>query len=60
MTSEKYPPPTFAPPVMVSGTPTPGDTHAPALAHVPAHKDFRVKYFHGFKKEPQEDAGETA
>lgn len=36
----KYPPPTFLEPEKASDT-----------AHTPAHKDFREKYFQGFKKE---------
>ncbi|TFK44254.1 tRNA guanosine-2'-O-methyltransferase [Crucibulum laeve] len=42
-TSEKYPSPTFEP------------IHEPKVDHVPAHKDFREKYFQGFK--PKEERG---
>ncbi|KAI0665934.1 tRNA guanosine-2'-O-methyltransferase [Trametes maxima] len=40
-TSDKYPPPTFDPAHAVTENVT---------SHVPAHKDFREKYFQGFKK----------
>jgi len=45
ITSERYSPPTFA-----SATDAPDD----GLAHTPAHKDFREKYFQGFKKSEDE------
>ncbi|KAF5322273.1 hypothetical protein D9619_001539 [Psilocybe cf. subviscida] len=44
-TMERFPPPTFAPNPQLS------DDHA----HVPAHKDFREKYFQGFKKAEEEN-----
>ncbi|KAI1795660.1 tRNA guanosine-2'-O-methyltransferase [Ganoderma leucocontextum] len=40
-TTEAYPPPTFDPAHAVTEN---------VDVHVPAHKDFREKYFHGFKK----------
>nr|VWO99928.1 Lysophospholipase 1 (EC (Phospholipase B 1) [Ganoderma boninense] len=40
-TTEAYPPPTFDPAHAVTDN---------VEAHVPAHKDFREKYFQGFKK----------
>lgn len=40
ITNMQYPPPAFAPPVQDTGSDD----------HIPAHKDFREKYFHGFKK----------
>ncbi|KAI0705097.1 tRNA guanosine-2'-O-methyltransferase [Cerioporus squamosus] len=40
-TTEKYPPPTFDPAHAVTEN---------VDVHVPAHKDFREKYFQGFKK----------
>lgn len=40
-TTERYPPPTFAPPL---DEPVDGQTHTPA------HKDFREKYFQRFGK----------
>ena len=42
-TDQKFPPPTFDPAHAVTENPD-VDTH------VPAHKDFRSKYFQGFKK----------
>jgi len=49
-TSRSYPPPEFdsrtAPDG--SGADNPGEPSPPA--HVPAHRDFREKYFQGFKK----------
>ncbi|KAH9839294.1 tRNA guanosine-2'-O-methyltransferase [Rhodofomes roseus] len=50
ITSERYPPPTFT-----SAQDTPDD----GKAHTPAHKDFREKYFQGFKKAEDEQFGET-
>ncbi|KAL0577032.1 hypothetical protein V5O48_004966 [Marasmius crinis-equi] len=44
ITTEQYPPPSFAAPV-----------ESEEAAHVPAHRDFREKYFQGFKK-PDTDA----
>ncbi|KAL1942032.1 hypothetical protein VTO73DRAFT_6562 [Trametes versicolor] len=44
-TTEKYPPPTFDPAHAVTDN---------VAAHVPAHKDFREKYFQGFKKNQQD------
>ncbi|RDX42082.1 tRNA guanosine-2'-O-methyltransferase [Lentinus brumalis] len=41
ITTKKYPPPTFDPAHAVTEN---------ADGHVPAHKDFREKYFQGFKK----------
>jgi len=39
-TIERYPPPTFEP----------VDLDAQEETHIPAHRDFREKYFQGFKK----------
>ncbi|KAJ7593860.1 RNA methylase [Mycena floridula] len=39
-TSEKFQPPDF-------------DSDEPSVSHIPAHKDFREKYFQGFKKESE-------
>ncbi|KAI0785684.1 tRNA guanosine-2'-O-methyltransferase [Abortiporus biennis] len=44
-TSERYPPPSFD----AHGGSQPVDD--PSVTHVPAHKDFRTKYFQGFRKE---------
>lgn len=41
VTSDNYPPPAFEPTVSCTGDDT----------HIPAHKDFRGKYFQGFKAE---------
>ncbi|KZT29058.1 tRNA guanosine-2'-O-methyltransferase [Neolentinus lepideus HHB14362 ss-1] len=47
-TSEQYPAPTFdVPPPVPEQSPTGNEE---AVAHVPAHQDFRRKYFEGFKK----------
>ncbi|KAH9892792.1 tRNA guanosine-2'-O-methyltransferase [Cubamyces lactineus] len=40
-TTQKYPPPTFDPAHAVTEN---------VASHIPAHKDFREKYFQGFKK----------
>ena len=52
-TSQSYPPPTFD-----SHAAAPHDDESakgepsPLPAHVPAHRDFREKYFQGFRKPP--------
>ncbi|KAF9010647.1 RNA methylase [Cyathus striatus] len=42
-TSEKYPPPSFEP------------ITSSSINHIPAHKDFREKYFQGFNKQKSGD-----
>ncbi|EKM54553.1 uncharacterized protein PHACADRAFT_196984 [Phanerochaete carnosa HHB-10118-sp] len=59
-TSDKFPPPTFDTMPFIAATETSAhipatetSAHIPATetsAHIPAHKDFREKYFQGFKK----------
>lgn len=48
-TSKQYEPPTFEP----------LELQSEEASHIPAHKDFREKYFQGFKPktEETEDAG---
>ncbi|KAG8213883.1 tRNA guanosine-2'-O-methyltransferase [Butyriboletus roseoflavus] len=46
-TTESYPPPTFDSAVI----------HDVASSRIPAHKDFREKYFQGFKKASEQMAG---
>lgn len=43
-TKERYPPPTFEPVIR----------EADEEVHIPAHKDFREKYFQGFKPKADE------
>lgn len=45
---ESYPRPTFAPSAV------PEDGRSLQDYHVPAHKDFREKYFRGFKRETEQ------
>lgn len=47
-TTAKFAPPTFEP----AANP---DVENEEAAHVPAHKDFREKYFQGFRKEDPTD-----
>lgn len=47
-TSAKFAPPTFEPAAKL-------DVESEESAHVPAHKDFREKYFQGFRKEDPTD-----
>lgn len=49
-TTAKYPPPSFDPAHAVTEN---------VSSHVPAHKDFREKYFQGFKKGDITDAVEN-
>lgn len=52
VTSETYPPPKFEPTVNDTETKKEGE-------HVPAHRDFREKYFLGFKKDSESDSREV-
>ncbi|KAH9484987.1 tRNA (guanine(10)-N2)-methyltransferase [Psilocybe cubensis] len=47
VTKERYPPPTFDPMLREANEET----------HIPAHKDFREKYFQGFKSKADETKG---
>ncbi|KAH8982684.1 tRNA guanosine-2'-O-methyltransferase [Lactarius akahatsu] len=67
-TSVAYPPPTFDPQVAHGGSGSSGIDHdgedaspaSPVHAHVPAHRDFREKYFQGFKpKKPSSEEFDT-
>ncbi|KAI0268874.1 tRNA guanosine-2'-O-methyltransferase [Gloeopeniophorella convolvens] len=50
-TDREYPPPKFdARPAVLGVVPGPGASEAQEATHVPAHRDFREKYFQGFKK----------
>ncbi|KAF8499621.1 tRNA guanosine-2'-O-methyltransferase [Russula emetica] len=54
VTSQSFPPPTFdsqtaSPPHRRDGE-AEGEGSSSSLIHVPAHRDFREKYFQGFKK----------
>jgi len=53
-TSQSYPPPTFdsqtASPLQRRDGEAEGEGSSSSLTHVPAHRDFREKYFQGFKK----------
>lgn len=54
VTSRSYPRPTFdphaAPTPQGDGAESEGDLLVRAPVHVPAHRDFREKYFQGFRK----------
>ncbi|KAI0335002.1 tRNA guanosine-2'-O-methyltransferase [Cubamyces sp. BRFM 1775] len=50
-TAENYPPPTFDPAHAVTEN---------VASHIPAHKDFREKYFQGFKKGDTEEADQDS
>ena len=50
VTTDKFPPPTFDPAHAVTDN---------VDAHVPAHKDFREKYFQGFRKNDTIAEGEA-
>jgi tRNA (guanine10-N2)-methyltransferase len=50
-TTEDYPPPVFAQKEAKFSESDGGEVNA---KHVPAHKDFREKYFQGFNKEKQQ------
>jgi len=58
-TSRSYPPPTFNSQTAQPPPPRDADAKREVISsspiHVPAHRDFREKYFQGFKKPP--DAG---
>ncbi|KAI9455436.1 tRNA guanosine-2'-O-methyltransferase [Lactarius psammicola] len=67
-TSVPYPPPTFDPQTVRGGSGSSSNEHdsedassaLPVPAHIPAHRDFREKYFQGFKtKKPSSEASGT-
>ncbi|KAH9036725.1 hypothetical protein EDB83DRAFT_2318630 [Lactarius deliciosus] len=67
-TSVAYPPPTFDSQAAHGGSGSSSNDHdgedaspaSPVHAHVPAHRDFREKYFQGFKtKKPSSEESDT-